>query len=98
MTVYIFYYSDHTFIIRVEKVVPIEEIGAFLSQHLPGEVNDVLGIGLNKAEDIDGEAAFINVDGSRTLNYEFRISLEIVSNGAGQMIQLANITNDGTYP
>ena len=68
---------------RTEKVVPIAEIGAFLSQHLPGEVNDFLGIGVNKVEDIDGDAAFINVDGKRTINYEFRISIEIVHEGAG---------------
>ena len=68
---------------RTEKVIPITEIGAFLSQHLPGEVNDFLGIGVSKVEDIDGDAAFINVDGKRTINYEFRISIEIVHEGAG---------------
>ena len=61
----------------------IQDIGAFLSQHLPGEVNDVTGIGLNKVEDIDGDSAFINVDGKRTINYEFRVSIEIVVDGAG---------------
>ena len=76
----------------------IQDIGAFLSQHLPGEVNDVTGIGLNKVEDIDGDAAFINVGGKRTVNYEFKITLEIVHDGAGQMVQLANITNDGSHP
>lgn len=64
-------------------VVPIEEIGAFLSQHLPGEVNDTIGIGVNKVEDIDGDAAFINVGGKRTINYEFRVSIEVVIDGAG---------------
>ena len=68
---------------RVEKVVPIEEIGNYLSQHLPGEVNDFSGIGVNKVEDIDGDSAFINVDGKRTINYEFRITIEIVVDGAG---------------
>ena len=74
--------TDHR-VFRIEKVVPIEEIGAFLSQHLPGEVNDFCGIGVNKVEDIDGDSAFINVDGKRTINYEFRVSIEIVVDGAG---------------
>ena len=69
-----------------------------MSQHLPGEVNDACGIGLNKVEDVDGEAAFINVDRKRTINYEFRMTIEIVHEGAGQIVQLANITNDGTHP
>ena len=68
---------------RIERVVQIKEIGDFLSQHLPSEVNDATGIGLNSIEDIDGEAAFLNVDGKRTLNYEFRIAIEIVHQGAG---------------
>ena len=46
-------------------------------------MNDFLGIGVSKVEDIDGDAAFINVDGKRTINYEFRISIEIVHEGAG---------------
>ena len=70
-------------VFRTEMVVPIEEIGAFLSQHLPGEVNDTIGIGVNKVEDIDGDAAFINVGGKRTINYEFRVSIEVVIDGAG---------------
>ena len=78
----IFFLTDHR-VFRIEKVVPIEEIGAFLSQHLPGEVNDFCGIGVNKVEDIDGDSAFINVDGKRTINYEFRVSIEIVVDGAG---------------
>ena len=78
----ILFLTDHC-VFRVEKVVPIEEIGAFLSQHLPGEVNDFCGIGVNKVEDIDGDSAFINVDGKRTINYEFRITIEIVVDGAG---------------
>ena len=69
--------------LRVEKVVPIQDVGAFLSQHLPGEVNDFCGIGVNKVEDIEGDAAFINVNGKRTINYEFKITLEIVHEGAG---------------
>ena len=78
----ILFLTDHR-VFRIEKVVPIEEIGAFLSQHLPGEVNDFCGIGVNKVEDIDGDSAFINVDGKRTINYEFRVSIEIVVDGAG---------------
>ena len=81
-----FFISDSNaplLVFRTEKVIPIEEIEAFLSQHLPGEVNDFIGIGVNKVDQIDGDAAFINVDGKRTLNYEFRISLEIVHEGAG---------------
>ena len=61
-------------------------------------MNDFSGIGVNKVEGIDGEAAFLNVSGKRTLNYEFRLTIEIVHEGAGQMIQLANITNDGSIP
>ena len=54
---------------RIERVVPIQDIAAFLSQHLPGEVNDLCGIGVNKVENIEGEAAFINVASKRILNY-----------------------------
>ena len=95
---YCYSVSDDVHLLRVEKVVPIQEIGAFLSQHLPGEVNDFCGIGVSKVEDVDGDAAFVNVDGKRTLNYEFRITLEVVHEGSGYMVQLANITNDGSHP
>ena len=61
-------------------------------------MNDESGIGLNKVEGVTGDAAFINVDGKRSLNYEFSMTIEIVHEGSGQMIQLANITNDGTHP
>ena len=69
--------------LRIEKVVPTEQVGEYLSQHLPGEVNDFTGIGIASVPEIDGEVAFINVDGKREINYEFRLAIEIVHEGSG---------------
>ena len=70
-------------LLRIEKAVPIGDIAAFLTQHLPAECNDSTGIGISKCEDIEGIAAFVNKDGKRVLNYEFRISIEVVHEGSG---------------
>ena len=52
---------------------------------------------ISAIDQIRGEAAFINVDGVRTLNYEFSVSIEIVEGGEGKWIQIANITDAGSY-
>ena len=41
---------------------------------------------ISAIDQIRGEAAFINVDGVRTLNYEFSVSIEIVEGGEGKWI------------
>ena len=81
--------------LRVEKVVPIQDIGTSLAQRLPAEVLDCCGIGVDAVENILGDAAFINVGGKRTINYEFQITIEVIHEGAGAVVLLANVTNEG---
>ena len=41
---------------------------------------------ISAVDQIRGEAAFINVDGVRTFNYDFSVSLELVEGGEGKWI------------
>ena len=67
----------------------------YLCQHLPAEVNDSTGIGVHEVSQVWGAFEFVNVEGKRVLNYEARLTIEVVVDGDGKMVQIANIANDG---
>ena len=53
---------------------------------------------VNAVQGIIGQAAFLNAeDGNRLLNYEFNLSIELVENGIGKWIQIADINQSGEY-
>ena len=58
-------------------------------------MNDSIGIGVHEISQVWGKFDFVNVENRRVLNYEARLTIEIVIDGDGKMIQIANIANDG---
>ena len=55
------------------------------------------GLAVSGVEGIIGQAAFLNDNGVRKLNYEFNLAIELVEGGAGRWIQVADINQEGEY-
>ena len=58
-------------------------------------MNDSIGIGVHEISQVWGKFDFINVGNRRVLDYEARLTIEVVIDGDGKMIQIANIASDG---
>lgn len=51
-------------------------------------------IGISEVTSIDGLAAIVKVDGQLCCLYEFRLSLEVVIDGIGKVVQFAQLTSE----
>ena len=62
---------------------------------MPAEVADVIPtLGISEVAQIDGSAALVRINGQLSIKYEFRLSIEIVVNGLGKIVQFAEITDE----
>ena len=67
----------------------------YLSQYLPAEVaEEIPSLGISELNSIEGRAALVNEGDKIKLMYELSLGMEVVIDGVGKQVQLADLTSE----